>query len=88
VYDKTHFTAQFSAASRLWLLYGTYSAFLASWAEEAIMHLASAKFVDGAEPWRIWDRALKKRYVAAQASDALDTLEKEDWEDLGSVQYT
>lgn len=65
-------------------------AFFASWAEEAVMHLVGARFVAGSEPWKLWERALRRLYLEAKVdSRGIDSeLEKEGWEDLGSIQYT
>lgn len=90
VQTDNHFTSLLNLRDRLWLIYVVYMAYFGSWAEEGIMHLIRARFVPGSEPWKIWERALRRLYIQAdeEAQGEKSELEKEGWEDLGSMQYT
>jgi hypothetical protein len=56
----------------------------ADWAEEWIMNAIGARFVEGQEPWKIWERAMKRAYRQHEGHNRRDGLtqqdELEDWE--------
>jgi hypothetical protein len=84
-FDNKHFITASSVADQLRILVIVYLAYLADVAEERIMGLLGATFVDGREPWKLWERALKRQWV-----DQADKLESDDWtvvekDDLGSI---
>ena len=82
IYPRDHFTAALPTATRLWLIWVTWLHAYGVKAEEWVMYVISARFVDGAEPWKVWERALRRLY----RQDSVDELE--GWEDLGSMQYS
>jgi hypothetical protein len=51
--------------------------FLADVAEEWVMRMFGARFLDGQEPWRVWERALRRSYM-----DESKSMEQDD---LGSM---
>jgi hypothetical protein len=84
-FDDKHFFAPVSIYDQLRILIIVYLAYLADVAEERIMGLLGATFVEGREPWKLWERALKRQWV-----DQADRLESDDWtvvekDDLGSI---
>lgn len=81
----SHFTDSLPFKERMRMFWIVRMSFFGSWAEEAVMWKISAKYVDGGEPWKIWERALKRLYKEA---GAMNEVEREGWEDLGSVRYT
>jgi hypothetical protein len=81
IYPPDHFTSTLSRKTRLWLIWVLWLHSFSIKAEEWVMYSIKARFVDGAEPWKLWERALKKLY----AREPVDELE--GWEDLGSIQY-
>ena len=56
----------------------------ADWAEERIMHAIGARFVDGQEPWKVWERALRRMYTMQAYFEMRRAGSKEgvddDWE--------
>jgi hypothetical protein len=81
MYPPGHFTSTLPMVTRLWLIWVIWLHAFGVKAEEWVMSAISARFVDGAEPWKLWERALKQLYK----QDSIDELG--GWEDLGSVQY-
>jgi hypothetical protein len=84
-FDNKHFITASSVADQLRILVIVYLAYLADVAEELIMSLLGATFVEGREPWKLWERALKRQWVSQT-----DRLESDDWtvvekDDLGSI---
>jgi hypothetical protein len=84
-FDDKHFIAPSSTYDQLRVLIIVYLAYLADVAEERIMGLLGATFVEGREPWKLWERALKRQWVSQT-----DRLESDDWtvvekDDLGSI---
>jgi hypothetical protein len=59
-------------------------AYAADVAEEKIMRMLGATFVEGREPWKIWERALGRMYseTSVMDNDGWTVVEKED---LGSI---
>jgi hypothetical protein len=51
--------------------------FLSDVAEERVMRMFGARFLDGQEPWRVWERALRITYM--------DERKSVEQGDLGSV---
>jgi len=84
VHSDAHFTDSIAQGDRAWLAWVVYTAHLANWAEEAVMWKIRAKYVEGGEPWKVWERALRRLYRI----DTGDKAHGEGWEDLGSVMYT
>ena len=82
IYPHDHFTTTLPKSTRIWLVWVLWFHAFGVKAEEWVMYAISAKFVEGAEPWKIWERALRRLYK----QETIDDLE--GWEDLGSVQYT
>lgn len=71
----------------LWVLWVTY---LADWLEEMVFYLVNARFVSGREPWKIWERALRRTYktgLDVHGEDESDSDSTGSWEDIGSVLY-
>lgn len=52
--------------------------YLADVAEESILHMLGAKFVEVREPWKLWERALARQYVTA-AENTDREQGAEDW---------
>lgn len=80
-----HFTQQSSSLDRFRTFLVVLLAVTAERAEERVMNWMGASFVEGREPWMIWDRAIKR--YNQQSSDAGGGTD--DWtlvekEDLGS----
>lgn len=84
-FDDRHFINGSSLSDSIKILIIVYLAYLADVAEEQIMRLLGATFVEGREPWKVWERALKRQWDA-QA----DSVDSEGWtvvdkDDLGSI---
>jgi hypothetical protein len=84
-FDNKHFIAPSSIYDQVRILLIVYLAYLADVAEERIMVLLGATFVEGREPWKLWERALKRQWVSQT-----DRLESDEWtvvekDDLGSI---
>jgi hypothetical protein len=84
-FDNKHFIKASSLTDQLRILVIVYLAYFADVAEERIMRLLGATFVEGREPWKLWERALKRQWV-----EQADRLHAEDWtvvekDDLGSI---
>lgn len=74
-------------AQMLWVLWVTYAADLL---EEMVFHLVKARFVPGREPWKIWERALRRTYSKDDETaheKGSETGSTDSWEDVGSVLY-
>jgi len=84
IHPDSHFTDTFTRPDQRWLVWIINMAYFASWAEEAVMWKISAKYVDGGEPWKVWERALRRLFAGAEGGKE---REAEGWEDLGSVRY-
>ena len=80
-----HYLAPASLKDRLQIAHVVAMTFFASWAEERVMYLLSARFVEGGEPWKVWERALRRMYVDGTSQES-ETIQ-EGWEDLGSLRY-
>lgn len=84
-FDNMHFITTSSFADQLRILAIVYLAYIADVAEERIMDILGATFVEGREPWKLWERALKRQWV-----DEAESSESDDWtvvekNDLGSI---
>lgn len=82
-----HFTEQMSSVDRFKVFLVVLLAVTAERAEERIMSWMGASFVEGREPWMIWDRAIKRQNQ--QGADAGIGTGADDWtliekDDLGS----
>jgi len=62
-FDKKHFITSSSRADQLRIMIIVSLAYFADVAEERIMGLLGATFVEGREPWKLWERALKRQWV-------------------------
>jgi hypothetical protein len=84
----THFTDHFSTVDQFRSFLVVLLAVTAERAEERIMNWMGATFVEGREPWMIWDRAVRRHYQQlAKESDAgggSDDWTLVDEDDLGS----
>jgi hypothetical protein len=83
--DNKHFVNVSRLSDRLRVLVIVYLAYLADLAEERIMRLLGATFVEGREPWKLWERALRRQWV-----EQADPSDSQEWtvvdkEDLGSI---
>jgi hypothetical protein len=63
-----------------------YLAYFADTAEERIMRMVGATFVEGREPWKLWERALRRQWLLPNQAPT----ETSDWtmvekDDLGSI---
>lgn len=88
-----HWSTSLSPNSKLQVLFVVCLAFVADYLETEILLLIGARFVDGHEPWKIWERALRREQLGtARATEqeefrSVTSSKSEDWVDLGSVQY-
>ena len=83
--DNQHFIEVDSLSDRLRILAIVYLAYLADIAEGRIMGMLGASFVEGREPWKLWERALRRQW-----RDQGSILGSDDWtvidkDDLGSI---
>jgi len=84
-FDHRHFITTSSFADQLRILAIVYMAYFADVAEERIMDMLGATFVQGREPWKLWERALRRQWVNEahrSESDEWTVVEKND---LGSI---
>ncbi|ORY24229.1 hypothetical protein BCR39DRAFT_595395 [Naematelia encephala] len=58
-----HFASQCGLVDQVWVWFIVWTAWAADVAEEWIMYVLGARFVEGREPWRIYERALRRMYV-------------------------
>jgi len=84
-FDNRHFITASRYSDQVRILTIVYLAYLADVAEERIMGLLGATFVEGREPWKLWERALRRQWV-----EQTDRSESDDWtvvekDDLGSI---
>jgi hypothetical protein len=87
LYGHSHFSQDFSFTDRFRVLMIVYLAHTADLVEERIMRLLGATFVEGREPWKLWERALRRQWQDVDASidadnEAWTVVEKDD---LGSI---
>jgi hypothetical protein len=83
-YDLEHFSNDLTFMDRCKVLMIVSMAYAADVAEEKIMRMLGATFVEGREPWKIWERALGRMYseTSVMDNDGWTVVEKED---LGSI---
>lgn len=79
-----HFSNDLSFMDRCRVLMIVSMAYAADVAEEKIMRILGATFVEGREPWKIWERALGRMYseTSVMETDGWTVVERED---LGSI---
>ena len=63
-HSPSSFISSFTATDRLRVLLIITLAAWADWAEERIMYAVGARFVEGQEPWKVWERALRRQFRA------------------------
>ena len=95
-FPTSHYLSSLPISSQIRILVIASLAFFGDWVNEQVLYLIQAKFVPGSEPWKVWERALKRQYKEGRKvrgddegeEDCVeDGGESEGWEDLGSVQY-
>jgi hypothetical protein len=84
--EDKHFISLSSLSDRLRVLAILYLAYFADTAEERIMRMVGATFVEGREPWKLWERALRRQWLLPNQAPT----ETSDWtmvekDDLGSI---
>jgi hypothetical protein len=84
-FDNHHFIDVDSFADRLRVLVIVYLAYLADIAEEQIINMLGASFVQGREPWKLWERALRRQGRNQASTLGSDDRTLIDKEDLGSI---
>lgn len=81
-----HFTESLPTGDKYRVMLVVLLASMADRLEEQIMSWLGASFVEGREPWKLWERALRRSYQSDLGSDTTN----EQWsiiekEDLGSI---
>ena len=83
--DNHHFIEVDSFSDRFRILAIVYLAYLADIAEERIMGMLGASFVEGREPWKLWERALRRQWRNQGSVLGSDDWTVIDKDDLGSI---
>lgn len=84
---ETHFSTSLPTLDQYRLMLIVMLAYFADVAEERIMRAMGATFVEGREPWKVWERALRRTYEQHEVRPEAST---DDWaiveaDDLGSI---
>jgi hypothetical protein len=83
--DSRHFITTSSLFDQVRILAIVYLVYIADVAEERIMGLLGASFVEGREPWKVWERALKRQWIHQADKSELDDWNVVEKDDLGSI---
>jgi len=84
-FDDSHFITNPSLVDQIEICLIVTLAYFADLAEEQIMRLVGASFVEGREPWKQWERALKRQWKDKLVSDESDGWTVVEKDDLGSI---
>lgn len=67
---NVHFSDCLPLGSRLRVSYVLATAVMADKLEAWIMRVVKARFIEGQEPWKIWERALARQYTASSGGES------------------